>query len=1015
MTSATSVTSSRSGYVFFGCALITALSGCAETTEPAAPTPTTAAVEPEASTSTQLVEVTEGTNLAMALSPDGSQIAMSLQGVLFTMPVSGGNTQALTDYYQDVREPVYSPDGSQLIYYGYRNGNWDLWSVSSSGGEPEALTEDLFDDREPQYAPAGSSIAFSSDRSGNYDIWLLDRENDNSLTQLTDSSTDDYSPAYAPDGSAIAYAVTTGRNASEVHIIDLSTLESRSVLSEAGTISGLNWHQPDQLSYQLSGNSATALKNLTISNAETVVLSQNDDDVFPFDAHWHSDQTVYYTANGRIYQQTEGTPRDEVAFVVEFELERPDYQRNRRDHDDDTPRRALGISSPALSADGEWVTFAALGDLWLWQPATRTLSNITNSPFVARTPRWSPDGTRIAYISDQPAVPGAESRPGLWLYDIEGESAQRLDLNASGISGPSWSPDGSTIAAFTEIPGSPLAGQMVMINLRDSSTTPVSRPLPAQPVSWSADGEYLATTVLNPYSSRFREGVYQLAVTSPDGSETYQIEPVAHRNMTNAELTPDGRAMSYVQDGRLWQQELSETFTPAGPPVALTDTLADTPSWSSGGRFLVYMDADRMIRLDTETGDHEDITPEITWTPEQPDETWTLFVGRVFDGITDGYLEDVLITISGNRIETMTAGADPATADIDASEQAAFPGLFEMHAHLGETSEVQGRTWLAYGITSVRDPGAHPYIAKERQEMWDSGVSPGPRSYTTGFLTDGNRVYYSVAEGITSDAHLERALDRARRLELDFIKTYVRLPDSWQKRVVEYAHGIGIPTSSHELFPAVAHGMDHVEHIGGTSRRGFAPKVSGLGRSYDDVISLLAESGMGITPTAVLPGYAVIAESQPDLFTTPQFDAFYGERGRQGAAMIARMFGPTAGSTTSENARLLAALAQRDALVVSGTDSPFSPYGAGLHAELRLYALAGLTPQQVLATATIKAATAAGVEHDLGTLQAGKVADIVLVNGDPLADIADVDNVTMTIKNGRAYPLESLLVAPELD
>jgi imidazolonepropionase-like amidohydrolase len=306
-------------------------------------------------------------------------------------------------------------------------------------------------------------------------------------------------------------------------------------------------------------------------------------------------------------------------------------------------------------------------------------------------------------------------------------------------------------------------------------------------------------------------------------------------------------------------------------------------------------------------------------------------------------------------------------------------------------------------------------VAKERQEIWDSGTFVGPRTHVTGYLTDGNRVYYSVAEGIGSDVHLDRALDRAKRLQLDFIKTYVRLPDHRQERVLEFAHEAGIPVSSHELFPAVAYGMDHVEHIGGTSRRGYQPKVSGLGRSYGDVITLLSESGMGITPTAVLPGYAVIAAEETDLFATPQFDYFYGANGRQAAAMLARMFGPAAATTAENNGKLLKALADAGALVVSGTDSPFVPYGAGLHAELRLYARAGLTPAQILKAASVNAARAAGVDHDIGTLLPGMIADLVVVDGDPLANIADADNVVMTIKNGRAYHLPQLLSAPDTD
>lgn len=961
------------------------------------------------------ISVTEGTNLSFALSPDASRIALSVQGVLFTMPATGGRATAISDYYQDVREPSWSPDNASIAYYGYRNGTWDLWTISAAGGEPEPLTNDPFDDREPQYSPDGSQIAFSSDRSGNYDVWLV-RLADGALTQVTDSPENEYSPAWSGDGNRLVYAVTKSPTVSEIRVVDLAGSQAQLVIAENGIVNGVSWQSgTNRVTYNLMGGGQSSLRSVASDGGEARVLSEEDDDVFPFKAHWTDDQSVLYAANGKIYLQPSGAARREVAFTVSFDLHRPAYERRRRDHDDVTPRNALGISMPVLSPDGEWVSFAALGDVWMWHPEDETLINITDNVFVARTPRWSPDGKQLAYISDRPVNPGVDSSAGLWIYDVDQVQSRAVSLQASGVSVPSWSPDGQSIALFTTIPGSPNAGQIVVADLRDGSVTPVHPPIPVQPISWSADGAFVATTVLAPYSSRYREGVYRLIVMSPDGDERYEIEPTAHQSMTNAVLTPSGQAMSYVQDGRLWQQRLSETFETQGDPVALTDSLADTPAWSGNGRYLVYMDADRMLKLDVRSGVSTDITPSIRWTPFKPSRTWALLVGRLFDGVSDGYLDNVLVTIEGNRIKSMQANSAGQTADVDASDKAAYPGLFEMHAHMGETSESQGRTWLAYGITNVRDPGAHPYVAKERQEIWDSAKSIGPRTYTTGFLADGNRVYYSIAEGITSDAHLERALDRAERLEFDFIKTYVRLPDHWQKRVVEFAHGIGIPTSSHEIFPAVAHGMDHVEHIWGTSRRGFAPKVSRLGRSYNDVVNLLAGSGMGITPTVVLPGYSVIAGSQPDLFTTPQFEAFYGEAGRQTAARVSQLFGPTAALTTAANGKLLRDLSAVDALVVSGTDSPFSPYGVGLHAELRLYALAGLTPRQVLRTATVKAAIAAGVENDLGSLRPGMLADIVIVDGDPLADIGDADNVTMTIKNGRAYSLEELLRAPELN
>lgn len=97
-------------------------------------------------------------------------------------------------------------------------------------------------------------------------------------------------------------------------------------------------------------------------------------------------------------------------------------------------------------------------------------------------------------------------------------------------------------------------------------------------------------------------------------------------------------------------------------------------------------------------------------------------------------------------------------------------------------------------------------------------------------------------------------LERANRLGYDLMKTYVRLPDLLQKRIIDYAHAHGMPVTSHELYPAVAYGADGVEHIRGTSRRGYSPKITALNRSYRDVIDLLTASQMTITPTVGIQG-----------------------------------------------------------------------------------------------------------------------------------------------------------------
>ena len=779
---------------------------------------------------------------------------------------------------------------------------------------------------------------------------------------------------------------------------------------EAGNLAGISW-SPDgtELAYQVlrrTGAAVTELRLVPLVGGSTTVLSEPGDDVFPFRASWIDADVLVYAANGQIRRHTRGAAPREVPFSANFELNRQPYSRRLRDHDDSQPRQALGIVTPAISPDGREVAFTALGDVWLWNPDAGTLDNLTDNVFAEQTPTWSQDGSKLAYISER------AGSSGLWVYDFAQRRHRQVPVQAIGVSNPRFAPDGESIAVFAAT-SSPLAGQLAIVDLEDGSYTPLYKPVPPQPVSWSADGSAVATTSLARYSNRYREGVYQLVVASVSGDEVNEVVPTRHRNATDVSLTPSGQAITYVQGGLLWQLDLDEAYRPAGEPRQLTSELTDNPSWSAGGQYIVYMSGDRMLRLDTATASAEDITPSLQYTRAQPSGRQVIRIGRLFDGVRDGYQTNVDVVIEGNRIASIGPADLDLTPDIDASSHAAFPGLFEMHAHMGATSEKQGRVWLAYGVTTVRDPGSNPYMAKERQEAWDSGRLTGPRTHITGYLTDGNRVYYSMAEGIISDAHLARSLHRVEVLGLDFIKTYVRLPDHWQRDVVAFAHGIGIPVSSHELYPAVAYGSDHVEHIGGTSRRGYQPKVTALGHSYDDVIRLLVDSGMGITATAVLPGYSVVVGEQPDLFATDQFEAFYGAPMRQAAQMMVRMFGSGATAFAEANGGLLHALVDEDALLVTGTDSPFVPYGAGLHAEFRLYERAGIAPRDILRASTIKSAQAVGVADDLGTLEVGKLADFVVVEGDPLAQIRDADNVVFTVKNGVVYPLADLIDGPE--
>ncbi len=953
----------------------------------------------QADLKTTTVTVSQGTNMAAAVSPDGQHAVISLQGTLFRLPATGGEATAITDSYFDAREPAWSNDGRRIVFHGYRGGNWDLWEIGANGDGPRALTSDPYDDREPMYSPLNNEVVFSSDRTGNYDVWVLSNGN---LRQISDSPDNDHSPAWSPDGARIAYASGSSPTSYEIRIHDLASGETSTVLTDNGRIDGIAW-RPDGkgLSYRLlsvsvADNASTAvLKTAEIATGQTQLVSDTDADVFPFRATWFNNDTLLYTAGGEIRRRVLDEVETSVPFTAALELHRKPYPRKRRTYVS-APQPVLGIAFPSISNDGRSVVFGALGDLWAIDTTTEEITQITDDIYADQNPVFSPDGNNIAFVSDR------SGKPQIWIHDLITGSAQLLGDGMT-LSGISWSPDGREIAGFVAVPTNPRVSQLVSVDVASGRITNHHTPIGSQQTSWSSDGKAIATAALDTYSSRYREGVFQLLMIDVETGSTSVHAGLPHKDMFKPMLAPDGKSFTYVQNGVLWRAQLDGNSV----PVQLTTRLTDAPSWSANGEHLAYMSGNELVVVSA--GQERVIDPGLTYTRANPGKRWVLRVGRMFDGITEKYRENVDITINGSRIESIAPATSHDLELVDMSAMTVTPGLFEMHAHMGPASESQGRAWLANGITSVRDPGSDPYLAKARQEAWDSGRSIGPRTHITGYLTDGNRVFYSVAEGIASQQHLERVIERARKLKLDFIKTYVRLPDEWQKRVVDAAHEMGIPTSSHEVFPAASHGMDHVEHLSGTSRRGYSPKVSQTGYMYEDVVKLLASSGMGITPTVVFPGFALVVLEERDLFETPQYQAFYGEEAFVGIEAFAKRLAPIARGGAKANGRALRDLVDAGALVVTGTDSPFVPFATGLHAELRLYVRGGLTPFETLRAATSSSATAAGVIEDTGTIEVGKLADLVVIDGDPLSEIKDLDNVVMTVKNGVAYPLAKLL------
>ncbi len=969
------------------------------------------------------VTVTEGTNMALALSPDNSTIAIALQGTIWTIPANGGKARTVTDEMGDSQEPAWSPDGQQIVFHSYRDGTYHIWSIRKDGTGLKQLTSGISDNREPDWSPDGKSIVFSSDRSGNYDIWQLELES-GKLKQLSTDPGNDSNPAYSRSGKKIAFV--SQREKGGVYILD-SAVEKLLIPSDL-RIAAPSWSPDDKSlafvaftgkSMLFDDRNTSYLYLADAANGKLDQVSGGDEDLFPFRPNWTNTNRLIYSGDGKIKQRSlTGKNVSVIPFEATFSLGRKTYPRKKYDFDDSSSHKALGIAGPVVSPDGSKVAFGALGDIYI-QEINGKLTQLTNDSFVDLEPDWSPDGKTLAYISDRGGY------MSIWLHDLKTNKSRLLSPTLKeDTSFPSWSPDGRQIAFYTMHYMKKWGPGILNIANVESGEYRVVNKAVAVPskADWSPDGSKLALMGPKPYSTRFREGFNAFVLVSVRDQTSTVVspdpeKPLGMRNQGGPIWSPDGKSMAYIKDGTLWVIPVTPDGTINGNEKKLTGELADNISWTADSKTIVYIATDRLKKVDVFTGRTQDIPVNLNWNTSRPDENYIVHAGKLFNGIDSTYTSNVDIYIRGNRIAEIRPHSNhqPESKIVDASGKVVMPGLFEMHSHQSSNvGEKLGKIWLSYGITSVREPGSDPYDALERKESWESGVRPGPRLFFTGGLTDGTRIYYGLANSVTENNHILLELERARRLNYDLIKTYVRMPDSIQKILTAGAHALGIPLSSHELYPATKYNVDAIEHLSGTSRRGYSLLLDANFRSYSDVVQLIVKSGINVTPTACLrTGYPRLANKYDELLNDDRNRKFLTPEFLQGLRDQANQYESLRTPRADENyralLRTLKQISDAGGRITAGTDAPFAPFGSSLHSEIWVYAEAGISPFKALQTATIRAAEAVGVANDLGSIEKDKLADLIIVDGDPLKRVQDAMKVNQVIKNGKIYNIREWL------
>jgi Tol biopolymer transport system component len=952
------------------------------------------------------VVVTEATNAALTVSPDGGTIAFDVLGILWTIPVGGGPARRLTGDYDDIAQPDWSPDGKRIAFQSYRTGNFHIWSIAPDGTGLTQHTHGAFDHREVRWSPDGRTIAFSSDRGeGRYAIHLLDVAS-GKVTLFSKGEGQASEPAWSPDGKRMAYVV----NGAKIVMAGLDG-SAEQVASTRSSADRPQWSELRAPSFAPDGTLAyTRVEasgvTLVVGGKDTIV----GEDLYPFRPAWLPGGGCVYGATGHIRAVSASGARSIVPFTLTAPVSTPNYTKRRRDFDSAARKPAIGIASPVLSPDGRSIAFAALNQLWLL-PIGGKPAKLTDDRWYKCHPAWSPDGKTLAYSSDR----GGTLQ--LWLRDMANGSTRQLTnlANAAAVSA-TWSQDGALIAFLTQ------DGELHTVEVASGAVQKVYDALwePGRP-SFGPGARTIAMAAFKPVSARYREGLSEiLTVDRATGEGVYAPvlpgKSLGTRGDDGPVWSPDGKTMAFVFASTLWTVPVDAAGTFTFEPTRINAEVTDAISWSGDSRSILYLSNGKLRLIAAAGGKPRNIPCRLDWANARPAGRTIVRAGKLWDADGPAYRRDMEVLIDGNRIGAVIPKGSVSDANaklIDGSRLTLMPGLIDMHTHRQMQGyaygDRMGRLWLAMGVTTTRSPGCPAYHMVEDREALDSGARIGARHYATGEAIDGSRIFYNFMRPVTEPGQMALELSRADALSYDMVKTYVRLPHADQAKVARAAHAMGMHLSSHYHYPALHSGMDCVEHMGATSRNGYSRTITSLGGGYQDVNALFAAARAGRVPT--LFNARVLLGEDDGLVRDARIRALYP------AWDYAKLEAFARATKDSDRAPMLANLERqvaqiRDMMrrgwhVLSGTDAPIDFSAISLHLNLRGMVRFGISPHDALLSATRHSGEFLG--EPIGRIAPGMLADMILVDGDPLKKIDDVAAVRQVIVNGVMHTPESLM------
>ena len=971
------------------------------------------AVQPS-DTETLSIRVSEGTMLSFDASADGRFIVFDLLGQLWLMPAEGGEARALTDAVRDTAEdldPSFSPDGQLVAFRAERSGRTGLWLLDIESGNVRQLTQlaepDGYDGS-AAWSPDGKFIAFEHMVSPDathaqvMTVIALHHVDTGAQTELRIDGLPDpnvHQPSWSADGTQIAF-ISGAEGHRRIWVVDGTGGRARPV-SDESLHAYAPAFSPDGRRLAFIGRDSAGRAQIWVQEigASARQLTEHDD-VAPTRVRWSADgSTLSYSADGRLWRiAAHGGEAVEFPFSAQLTLTRARRrsQAATRLTEPGKTVPARAFTSLSLSTDGRSIAAIALGKLWIL-PVGGEARAIASVPHSARHLAWSRSAPEVVWSA------GSWNEEDLFATDLTSGATRQITRLPGREMLPTYSPDGREFAFVHADRDAVL--RVVDAQLAVIDDTAQTRNLGVVNASWTASDVEVpqwtptsdAIIVSNDWIPRKPTTATLISLAGARDTITYPDAPIFLRWLSD-------NSVVFVRHDRLWQAPFDRSgmlgrSQPLGNAAALYASAADDGT-------VLYISEDG-LRLRAPSGSERRLGWPISFTTPLA-APLLIRNARIID-VTRGAAtlpQDILVT--NGRIERIAepgAVTSKYATEIDAEHRFVMPGLIDLHAHIYRPDLLPG--FLYFGVTTMRDQGAAIAPLVAYAEMFAAGVLAGPRVAYGGFQ------YYSdwpfdedQGRGIEPEAdaeHVERSVALAAAFGAQHVKTRTFRRWDINARMIAEAHRRGMRATGHcaHPLPLVAAGIDAKEHIGLCAVRGngvswpFADMTA-----YDDIIQLFRAAGIPVVPT--ISYFSLAAQLSADtsfLDHDRDLTPFMPEKSsltwmtelgadeRVDFARAARQAGSTA-----------VKLARGGVTIGAGTDIWQLP--TAIHMELQALVAAGFSPGDAIRAATADAARVIGAEAEIGTIEPGKWADLVILDANPLSDIRNTRSIWSVVQNG---------------